>query len=483
MLIIIANSLFLDDFYVRKNKSIFYQEYQDIATSFEKPDLDILTLLREKDKTTGFIFYILELTNQDKYNIVLSSAPNFHPEPIAFPRDNNPPILELPKAQFDYINSNIDTIKQGVVLFEKVYRDLSQNKEFDLIFVAPLKSSYVLVIARPVEQLEEQTAITNQFLIIIGLLSILLSVIIAKFAAKSVIKPIKKITTIVEHIANLDFSHKYEGNTKDEVNLLGNGINVISSQLDCAIKELEESNKKLKIEMALQKRFFAGVSHEFKTPIGLIRGYAESLKLGLVNNNKDIEEFSSVIIEETDKLNHFVTDILFLIKSESTEFVLNYKTMDIIIVLEKALEKSYPLISRKEINLTKDILPSTSFYGDEVRIGQIFNNILSNAIRHTPNKGKLMVKSFIKNKGIMIQFINEGQLIEEKHITYLFDPFYSAVESRDKINSGTGLGLSIVKNLVEKHNGKCGIENINFHSFKGVNVWVWLPLINNLETK
>ena len=481
LLIFLANSLFLDDFYVEKNKSIFYQEYQDISENFENPDQEILALLREKDKTTGFVFYLVELTTQDKYKIVLSSIPNFLPEPFAFPKDNLSPMIELPKAQFDFLNANVEKIKQDEVVFGKVYRNLNENKEFDLIYAAQLKSPYVLVIARPVEQLEEQTAITNQFLIIIGILSIILSIIIAKFASKSVIKPIKKITTIVEHIAKLDFSHKYEGHTKDEVNLLGNGINVISSQLDSAIKDLEQSNKKLKIEMDLQKRFFAGVSHEFKTPIGLIRGYAESLKLGLVKTPHEIEEFSEIIIEETDKLNHFVTDILFLIKSESTEFVLDIKTLDIITVLENALEKSSHLIEDKEINLIKDISSSIKLYGDEVRIGQVFNNILSNAFRHTPNKGKLIIKAFSKDDGVMIQFMNEGPLIEEKHIKHLFDPFYSAFESRDKINSGTGLGLSIVKNLVEKHKGKCGIENINQKTFKGVNVWVWFPSIKNLD--
>ena len=347
-----------------------------------------------------------------------------------------------------------------------------------MVFVSKLDSSYYLVIVRPIEQLNEQTSITNQFLLIIGFLSILISIVIARLSANSIVKPIKEITNITEYIANLDFSHKFKGNSNDEIETLGNSINNISSQLDSSINKLEETNKKLKVEMNLQKRFFAGVSHEFKTPIGLIRGYSESLKLGLAKTPQEVIEFSDIILDETDRLNHFVSDILFLIKSESPEFMLKFKSFDLIILLENILEKNRNFILKKQITLIKDFPPSINFLGDEIRISQIIENLLSNAIRYTKPNNKIIIKVFLENKGVKVQIVNEGNNIDQEHIVNLFEPFYSEFESRDKTNSGTGLGLSIVKNLVEKHQGKCGIENINTTNFTGVNAWVWFPLIN-----
>ncbi|MCY1151379.1 MAG: HAMP domain-containing sensor histidine kinase [Sphaerochaetaceae bacterium] len=483
VLILIANSLFLGDYYASKNKTIFYQEYEEIQSVFEIPNQDILEILREKDKTTGSLFYIIEKSDPFFFRIVLSSIPNFLAiePPSPNQRFMEPPLVELPGEQFEFIKDNIDSIDSGEPLFARVHRQMSGDNEFDLVFASKLDSNYYLVIVRPVEQLDELTSITNQFLLIIGLLSILLSIVISRISASSIVKPIKEITKISGYIANLDFTHKYNGHSHDEIETLGNSINKISSQLDSYMKELEDANKKLKIEMALQKRFFAGVSHEFKTPIGLIRGYSESLELGLAKSPEEIAEFSHIILDETDRLNHFVSDILFLVKSESTEFVLNFKTFDLINLLENIVEKNSNIISNKHIIFLKKLPQSVSIHADEIRISQIIENLLNNAIRHTKPNKKIILKVFLENNGVNIDIINEGKNIESKHLKNLFEPFYSAFESRDKTNSGTGLGLSIVRNLVDKHKGKCGIENINTPNFEGVKAFVWLPFLENMD--
>jgi signal transduction histidine kinase len=477
LMILVADSLFLGDFYAKKNKTLFYQEYENLKETFEQPNMEILDLLRENDRRTGFLFYIAEMHGQQLGRIVLASGPNFFPDDPNIQSNVALPEFGLPNGQFDYIRNNIELIQQGESLFGQVERSMSGKMEFDLVFAAQLNTQYVLIIVRPVEQLDEHTAIINQFLLIIGLIAILISILIAQISARSVVKPIKDITDIGQHIANLDFSHRYTGNARDEIGSLGNSINTISTQLDSAIKELEETNKKLQVEMSLQKQFFAGVSHEFKTPVGLIRGYSESLVLGLAKTPEEIVEFSAIILDETDRLNRLVSDILFLVRSESAEFVLNLKTFDIIPLLENSLKKSAPMILDKQIRLTRDLPQSIMVKGDEIRIGQIFDNLLSNAFRHTPKGGIIAIKSVSKENGMMFCVMNEGEIIAEKHLQHLFDPFYTTFESRDKSSSGTGLGLSIVKNLVEKHHGRCGIENVNTKDFQGVNAWFWLPVI------
>ena len=480
MLILIANSLFLGEYYIRKNKTLFSQEYKEIQSVFETPNEEILDLLREKNKTTGSLFYVVDKSNSSSFDIVLSSLPNFLPMNLPGPNQKGmePPTVELPIEQYKFIKANIESIEKGESLFGKVHRQRSGKDKFDLVFVSKLDSSYYLVIVRPIEQLDEQTSITNQFLLIIGFLSILISIVISRISANSIVKPIKEITKIAGYIADLDFSHKYKGRSQDEIETLGTSINKISSQLDSSINKLEETNKKLKVEMSLQKRFFAGVSHEFKTPIGLIRGYSESLKLGLAKTPEEVVEFSDIILDETDRLNHFVSDILFLIKSESPEFILNFKTFDLVKLLENILEKNSNFILKKQITLIKEFPTCIKIFADEIRISQIIENLLNNAVRHTKQNNKIFIKAFLENQGVKVQIVNEGDNINPEHIGNLFEPFYSAFESRDKTNSGTGLGLSIVRNLVEKHDGKCGIENINDTPFRGVNAWFWLPIID-----
>jgi signal transduction histidine kinase len=479
LLILVANSLFLGDFYTWKNKTLFYQEYENLKVGFEQPDRETLAILRENDRRTGFLFYIAEMSHQNLGRIVLASGPNFVPEDTQGLSNAEIPQFGLPNAQFDYILHSMELFQQGEPLFGQVQRDMGGKMQFDLVFAAPLNTQYLLIIVRPVEQLDEHTAIINQFLLIIGLLTILVSILIARLSAKSVAQPIKEITDIGKHIANLDFSHRYTGNARDEIGSLGNSINTISTKLDSAIRELEETNRKLQIEMSLQKQFFAGVSHEFKTPVGLIRGYSESLVLGLAKTPQEIVDFSAIILDETDKLNRLVSDILFLVRSESAEFVLDLETLDIVPLLEDSLKKNAPMLLDKQISLMDELPQSILVTGDAMRLRQVFDNLLSNAFRHTPKGGRILIKAIAVEKGMKFCVLNEGEAIAENHIDHLFDPFYTTFESRDKASSGTGLGLSIVRNLVEKHHGRCGIENVTHQDFKGVQAWFFLPIQPN----
>ncbi|MDC7238793.1 MAG: HAMP domain-containing sensor histidine kinase [Spirochaetales bacterium] len=445
-------------------------EYDELKTQFEQSDENFLDLLREKNRKTGFLFYIAEMEDDYLRQIYITEIP-FIP-----PADNNPPghgfpmDAILPKENIYYLTDKTDSLTRGEVVYNKIQREHKDKMEFDLVFAAILDNQNLLIIVRPVEQLSEHTAISNQFLLIIGLITLLISIAIAYRSAKSVVRPVKEITEISEHIANLDFSHRYTGRDRDEIGILGDSMNRISTQLDSAIVKLQD-------EMSLQKRFFAGVSHEFKTPVGLIRGYAESLRLGLANNQNEINEYSDIIIEETDRLNHLVSDIIFLVKSGSAEFQLSRKNVDIISLLCDSIEKIQPALSDKSIRLEKELPPDAVLQGDGIRIKQIFDNILNNAIRHTPEGKHIIVTVRADEDGIIVSVENEGEPIPDEHLSHLFDPFYTLYESRSKVSSGTGLGLSIVKNLVEKHGGYCGIENLRHNDFQGVRVWFQLPFL------
>jgi signal transduction histidine kinase len=478
LMILLANSLFLGKFYAWKNRSLFYREYETIKGGFDGLDEGLLDQLREHDRLTGFLFYVAETDGQQFGRIVMSSSPGFALDVPPFgPGIEEMPMYGLALTQLDFVRENLEGIRQGTPAFGEIPREIGMSKGYDLVFASLLDQRYLLVIIRPVEQLYEFTAVTNQFLLAISLLAVLVSVIVAQFSARSVTKPIKRITEIGKHIADLDFSHRYVGHSRDEIGSLGNSINKISTKLDSTIRELEETNRKLQTEMGLQKQFFAGVSHEFKTPVGLIRGYSESLTLGLAKTPEEIKEFAAIILDESDRLNLLVSDILLLVRSESSQFVLDMKILDIIPFLEASIRKNSLQIAEKKLHIAKKLPESVMVEGDAVRLTQIVDNLLGNALRHVPANGTIAIEATPEDGGMRFSFLNEGAPIAPEHLAHLFDPFYSAFESRDKSVSGTGLGLSIVRNLVGKHNGRCGIENIEREGLSGVDAWFWLPVI------
>ena len=299
-----------------------------------------------------------------------------------------------------------------------------------------------------------------------------IALIITFISARKIVKPILEITKITTKIANLDFSERYLGKSKDEVGILGNKVNIISEKLNLTIRNLKIANEKLQNEMKLQKRFLMSISHEFKTPVGLIRGYSESIQMGMAKNDKDLVEFSEIIIQEADKLTYLISDIIYLIRLGSESFRINAKNFNLSLLLKNILLKFSKTPEKEKYDLKYNIIDGIIFYGDEARITQVIENLLSNAIRHVHKNGTITVNlEKIENK-IKFEITNTGYQILDNDLSYLFNPFYTTDISRSKSKSGTGLGLSIAKSIVEKHSGKIGVYNIE----NGVTFWIEFPI-------
>ncbi|GKV67920.1 sensor histidine kinase ResE [Sporosarcina sp. NCCP-2716] len=205
----------------------------------------------------------------------------------------------------------------------------------------------------------------------------------------------------------------------------------------------------------LRSDFIANVSHELRTPISMLQGYSEAILDGVPETEEENQEMVKIIHDESQRMGRLVTDLLDLARMESGHMRLYKSEMAIVPFLERMQNKFTQVARDSEVTL--DVRPngqeSLHIQADEDRIEQVFTNLVDNAIRHTPNGGRvtLAVEKYPKN--VALSVIDTGSGIPEEDLPYVFERFYKADKARTRGKSGTGLGLAIAKNIVESHGG------------------------------
>lgn len=456
---ILVNSIFLEKYYIFKTKTTFVNEYEVLLEEYEAlSDRDFLSILKKRNSYTGYKYLVVN----EKYDVLLSSAPEFQ-------IGNR---INLPKFLKKFLITNQKELSKGRIFYEALQSDDSQ---YDIALAAKLRRDYFLLITQPVQQISDNVAIANDFIIMIGIGILIIGVLIAYFMSRRIVRPLLEITKITSKIAHLDFSKRYHGTLKDEVGILGQSINKISEKLHSTISDLNQANANLQGELQLQKRFLASVSHEFKSPVGLIRGYTESLQLGMAKNKEEAEEFTSIILKETDRLSRLINDIIFLMHMDSGIFQINRKEFNLALSIQDVINKHSQMPRKKSLQFRIEIPSKLQVCGDEGRIIQVLENLISNGTRHVNLRGILQITAKEQNGLVKVEVYNSGDPIPEEHLPHLFNAFYCAQYSRSRNKSGAGLGLSIVNSIIKKHNGECDVYNKE----DGVVFWFTLPVSNN----
>lgn len=451
-LLIVANTFFLDDYYVFKTKSSFVNISGRVINEYESNPSGILSFIREENSLTGYKIVIADNKNVIHY----SSVPEFK-------KNTN---QKIGSYQREIITYNRDSINEGYFYGT----GLDENKGYSsVILIDRLPDGLFLIITQPLHQLTESARTANSFFLICGAAMLVMAAVVSLVFSSRLVRPVIEITKITKSIQNLDFSVVYEGRSKDEIGVLGNGINSISEKLSNTISELKSRNEELKNEMQLQKRFIASISHEFNTPVGLIRGYTEALEKRMYKNEDERTEMAGIIISEADKLNRLVSDVLMMAKLDSNKFSLNRMTTDMGTLIAGSIDKLMPLAQLKGIKLTAENPGPVILNIDGTRITQVLDNLLNNALAHTSEFGDICVSCNAGSGSADVSIFNTGRNIPDEHISHLFDAFYQSDDSRT--DTGTGLGLSVVKSIITAHGGSCGVRNVP----SGVEFWFSLP--------
>ena len=309
-------------------------------------------------------------------------------------------------------------------------------------------------------------------LYLVGGITIVVSGIVVLLIAKKFTEPIAELESIANKMANLDFSHKYRTkDTDDEINNLGRSINTMSDKLEKTIKELQETNielekdieKKSKID-EMRKQFISDVSHELKTPIALIQGYAEGLVENVVTDEESKEFYANVILDEANKMDSLVKQLLELMTLEYGNREFNNQKLDISELIREVVRKSKVLIEEKQVEVEIDVEQPLYVYADEFYIEQVINNYFINALKHAKEingKKKITIKSTIKENGkTRITIHNTGNKIKQEDLTRIWNRFYKIDEARKREDGGTGIGLAIVKAIMNNYKNEYGVQNV-----------------------
>lgn len=342
------------------------------------------------------------------------------------------------------------------------FRDTTENVQS--LASAVMKGSYIIIGVTSVQQVKEAAGVISQFYKYFYIGAIILIFIMAAMYSKFITRPLRQINMVALKLSNLDFSEKCKVKNNDEIGNLGSTLNFLSDNLDKSLTSLNEANEKLKQDIdkerrieAMRKEFIADVSHELKTPITLIKGYAEGIKDGILLE-ETMDESLNVIIEESDKMGKLVKDMLQLSALESKKEIFSLTNIDLSALINKVVKRLNHSIEEKHILINLNLL-STQVEGDAFRIEQVITNFFTNAVRHCNNQGQITISMEEDIDRIIIFFENTGSHIPEDDIDKIWDKFYKVDKSRNRKDGGTGLGLSIVKNILEMHMGSYGVEN------------------------
>lgn len=362
------------------------------------------------------------------------------------------------------------------------------NKSFDtsshaIIASMPTSSenNTILIAIASVQPINEATSVIKEFYIYIFLGFFLVAILLASIYSKLITKPLVKLNNIAKKMSKMDFSEKCEVYGNDELGNLAETLNFLSENLDSALKDLKKKNQQLEKDIEkernlelMRKEFIADVSHELKTPIGIIEGYAEGLKDGIVKGN-DARLYLDTIIDESKKMSKLVSNMLELSRLESGTLKPKFEVFNVNRLIKNLVRKH--TLDAHEKDLTLEFKENTEYsyiHADIFQMEQILTNLITNALKYTPPNGKIIIEIHEEDNKYRLSVVNTETHIDESQINKLFDKFYKVDKSRQRKNNSTGLGLSIVKNLLQLHKFEYSLKNIE----NGVEFAIYMPIVS-----
>ena len=490
----ILNQAFLEKYYLRSKVNSIKDSYlrvNEISASGTEPDDDYYDKIERIETQYSVSVYIISEINTFmgrigfKYVYPISADINDFGSFSIFRNDRFDRIgnaIQLYIFNFSDENNNsaerLDTLEQQYDVY-KMYDRQIDSSYIDL--VGFLDSGYLVFIRSGYENIQESVKISSKFYAIIGLFTIIIGSIVMLIFSKTFTKPILELADISDKMAKLDFvSHYMDTKRKDEIGRLGNSINEMSGQLEKTISELKNANIELEKDIAhkveidgMRKEFLSNVSHELKTPIALIQGYAEGLKDNVNEDPEDREFYCDVIIDESRKMNNMVKKLLSLNEIEFGSNKLNLERFDIVSMVRGIAASIDILAKSKEVKVIFNESEPVYVWADQSLIEEVITNYISNAMNHAAGQKIIDIGFKETDQNIRISVFNTGENIPEESLDSIWDKFYKVDKARTREYGGSGIGLSIVKAIMEQHNQSYGVVN---HS-TGVEFWFELEKV------
>lgn len=460
----VLNTTLLPRYYMHNKKEVLMENYQTISNASAQNELesDEFAVTFDNLCSNG---NIMALILQQDGKVLRSSVNDLD----ALRTEFWDVLLHGDKMEVLYSNKQYQLLKKTDTRLDSEY----------LVLVGVLENGDMVLMRTAVESIRESAAISNRFLLFAGAAAIVASILVAFFTTRHITKPLQQLTDISKRMVDLDFNAKYESDQSNsyEVEELGNHINRLSENLERTISELKTANvelqddieKKIQID-EMRKEFLSNVSHELKTPLALIQGYAEGLQECINDDAESREFYCEVIIDEADKMNRMVKKLLTLNQLEFGNDQVIMERFDMTELIRGVANSTRILMEQKGIRLELENSEEAWVWGDEFKVEEVITNYMSNAINHADGEKLIRVFYTRSEDKLRVSVFNTGQPIPEEDIEKIWVKFYKVDKARTREYGGSGIGLSIVKAIMDSFHQRCGVIN---HE-GGVEFWMEL---------
>ena len=472
VIVSILSACFLGDYYIFHKRKDLRDIYDDLSVRC----LDG-TLYGPENKAETAAYF-------DMYSVscLITGADG---EPLVSSNTDSTVLLnQLNYAMFSN-DQSIEIIKKtdSYQIFTQVFPDSSEDY---LVLLGLLPDGNILFVRTTVSALNHMTSITNRFFMIMAVMAILFTALIGHIVMARFTSPLINLIDITKRISNFDFEARYKPqHIYNEIDDLGEHINEMSTTLKRAISQLRVANESLKHDLEvkeetenMRKEFVSNVSHELKTPIALIQGYAEGLQEGIMEDENSRQIYLDIILDEANKMNRLVREMLILNQLEAGQMSMDLVDFDVTEMIDSIVDNNKINFEAQNITYTFNNKCECYIHADEFLVEQVITNFISNAIHYVTNGNIINVSyDFTKKGKVRISVFNSGNNIAKKDIKRIWEKFYKADKARSREYGGSGIGLSVVKATMELLHEKYGVENVP----DGVEFWCEFSLAKDTK--
>lgn len=465
-LVILANYGFMERYYLKEKRETLKSAYEEIILKYAQVESSELTRFCSANSLSAVIYN----TSSGEGQVMTDDYSNLR----------NQDAERLKARLFGYL-AGLEPEGDEILEKNEVYTILyNRDKIIQMDFVemwGKTEEGLAFILRSPIESITESVRISNHFYLMIGFLIAVVGACFISIFAKKITQPITELTDISQRMANLDFEVKYSSGGENEIGILGHNFNQMSKTLEKTIAELKTANVQLQKDIEkkeeideMRKEFLANVSHELKTPIALIQGYAEGLQDNINDDPESREFYCEVIVDEAAKMNQMVKKLLTLNQLEFGNEQVNMERFDLTTLIRGVIQSSGLLAQQQEAEIIFRQTSPLYVWGDEFKVEEVLTNYLTNAIHHVKNEKKIDIRCVQSGNCIKTIVFNTGDPIPEEDLDKIWIKFYKVDKARTREYGGSGIGLSIVKAIMESLNQQCGVNNFS----NGVAFWFTL---------
>ncbi|MBE5064333.1 HAMP domain-containing protein [Lachnospiraceae bacterium DSM 108991] len=453
----------LEPYYVREKEENFKELYKEIESLAEGEELteDEVSQINRTAERYNFYYIVWNFSNENGFS-------NLH--------DSQMLLVQLGGVLFNKIDSRVMERNDNYQVVE--FRDNTQQVDY-LALWGTVGNSYNIFIRSPLESIQETMGLFFRFLLIVGIAVIAGGILFVWYFSRRLTEPLRELAVLSARMADLDFNAKYTSGGGGEIGVLGENFNIMSQKLENTISELKNANFRLQQDIEQKEKmekmrtdFMGNVSHELKTPIALIQGYAEGLKEGVSDDPESREFYCDVIMDEASKMNQMVKNLMTLNQLEFGDENVEFQRFDLTELIRGVLQSMEIMAQQKEAKVQFRQKDSVYVWADEFKAEQVVRNYVSNAFNHLDGDRVVDVKIIPAGEKVKVTVFNTGTPIPEEDVPHIWEKFYKVDKAHTREYGGNGIGLSIVKAIMDSFHQEYGVNNYD----NGVEFWFELDV-------